>query len=282
MIRSGVCAFLLAACTAPALAQVTINDSEITRPPVAENGIQYVLKVRVPEACRAEAVRCPAVYMLDAEYSFPLVSVITEHLAQRSQLPDLVLVGIGYDDVSTEGYRTNRTRDYTPVFVADGGYGARYQVQSGGAAEFLDAIADTIIPHVEAHYPVDRDERTLVGHSYGGLFGAWTLQTRPGLFANYVLVSPSLWYDDGRFLRSLQDSPPQTDALTRVYLAVGEYEEQPENGRAMVTDLMAFDAALEAWDNPNVAHAMRVFDGETHASIFPAAISSGLRALFDD
>lgn len=282
MFRSVMIAAGLALSSATAQAQVAINDSEITRPPVAANGIQYVLKVRVPQACRAEGVTCPAVYMLDAEYSFPLVSVMTEHLAQRSQLPDLILVGIGYEDVSTEGYRMNRSRDYTPVFVAEGGYGAQYQVESGGAPDFLAAIADTIMPHVEAHYPVDTQNRTLVGHSYGGLFGAWTLQTRPDLFANYVLVSPSLWYDDGRFLVSMQDSPPETDVVARVYLAVGEYEEQPENGRAMVSDLLAFDAAIEAWDNPNAEHLARVFDGETHASIFPTAISSGLRALFND
>ncbi|MEE2526353.1 alpha/beta hydrolase-fold protein [Hyphobacterium sp. HN65] len=259
-------------------AQVTVNDSEILRPPVAANGIQYVLKVRVPEACREAA--CPIVYMLDAEYSFPLASVISEHLSQRGQLPDLVLVGIGYEDTSPVGYRMNRSRDYTPAFVPEGGYGPRFQANSGGAPDFLEAIENTIIPFIEGQIGTDSDARGLVGHSYGGLFASWVLQERPALFTNYLIVSPSLWYDDQRFLTSMQEAPPDSDAAQNVYLAVGEYEEQPENGRSMVTDLIAFGNAIEAWDNPNADYLVRVFENETHASIFPTALSSGLRALY--
>ena len=58
MFRSVMIAAGLALSSATAQAQVAINDSEITRPPVAANGIQYVLKVRVPQACRAAGVTC--------------------------------------------------------------------------------------------------------------------------------------------------------------------------------------------------------------------------------
>lgn len=272
---TALCALTLGATSG---AQVTVNDSEILRPPVAVNGVQYVLKVRIPETCRDTA--CPVVYMLDAEYSFPLASVISEHLSQRNQLPDLVLVGIGYEDISPVGYRMNRSRDYTPVFVADGGYGPRFQENSGGAPGFLEAIEDTIIPFVEDRIDTIPDSRGLVGHSYGGLFASWVLQERTGLFTNYLIVSPSLWYDEQRFLLSMQEAPPDSLAEQNVYLAVGEYEEQPENGRAMVSDLIAFGDAIAAWDNPNADYLIRVFENETHASIFPTALSSGLRALY--
>jgi predicted alpha/beta superfamily hydrolase len=53
----------------------------------------------------------------------------------------------------------------------------------GGAAVFLDFIEKELVPHVEGRYPVT-DFRTLIGHSYGGLFTIYALSERPTLF-NY-------------------------------------------------------------------------------------------------
>lgn len=67
---------------------------------------------------------------------------------------------------------------------------------------------------------------------------------------------------------------------TYVYLGVGSWEEQPEGSYAMVSDLNAFAEALAAHDDPNLILETRVFDDETHASIYPAVLSTGVRHLF--
>ena len=38
---------------------------------------------------------------------------------------------------------------------------------------------------------------TLIGQSLGGLLGTEVLFTRPDLFDDYILVSPSLWWNNG-------------------------------------------------------------------------------------
>ena len=48
----------------------------------------------------------------------------------------------------------------------------------------------------------------------------------------------------------------------------------------MVSDLKASAAALEARNDPNLVMEARVFDDETHASIYPAVLSTGVRHLF--
>ena len=79
-----------------------------------------------------------------------------------------------------------------------------------------------------------------MGHSYGGLFGAWTLLTSPSLFRRYIIVSPSLWYDDrlpARLERALAAKQPRLDA--RVYMGVGDSEDpqMPADVRSMAAQL---------------------------------------------
>jgi hypothetical protein len=262
-----------------AMAGFVIPGSEGVDLAPSANGIAYQLYVHVPPACREPQAECPAIYTLDAEYSSGLSALITTHLIDRNRIPPVVTVSIGYPDKSQ--YRLNRSRDYTPYFFPTGGHGEETQAVSGGGPAFRTAIRDDIIPWVEGHFPVAPGNRTLVGHSYGGLFAVSTLMAEPDLFDSYVIVSPSLWYGDGRFLeevRAFEPAPRETPIT--VYLAVGEYEEQPENGRAMVSDARALADEFARWGEARVRFAFTVMPGETHASIFPGAYSNGIRAIF--
>lgn len=249
------------------------------------NGVAYKLYVRTPpryDARRADGY--PVIVTLDADYSFAICANHLDHLAERQgQAPEAILVSIAYDGdyPDRDRYRASRTRDYTPVFWPDGGYGERFQAASGGGPAFLDVIEREILPLIAARYHARADERTLVGHSYGGLLAAWALQTRPALFNRYLLVSPSLWYANGLVLsREAAGNAARLARKTRVYMGVGSWEEQPQNNRAMVSDLTRFAELLAARGDPNLVSECRVFEDETHASIFPAAFSTGIRHLF--
>ncbi len=45
---------------------------------------------------------------------------------------------------------------------------------------------------VEADYPIDPANRTLMGHSWGGVFGLYSLFRDPLLYKNYLICSPDL------------------------------------------------------------------------------------------
>ena len=63
---------------------------------------------------------------------------------------------------------------------------------AGGAAIFHDRLTGPIRAAAEAGLPVDPARRTLWGHSFGGLFTLYALLARPGGFARYAAISPSI------------------------------------------------------------------------------------------
>jgi predicted alpha/beta superfamily hydrolase len=112
------------------------------------------------------------------------------------------------------------------------------------------------------------------------LFGAYILASRPEMFSHYLLVSGSYWYDDDYVIDLFQSGKAATpDALKKVWCGVGSYENQP-GVHMMVDDQAALVDALLAADGDAISIEQRVFEDETHASIFPAAFSTGLRHLF--
>lgn len=230
------------------------------------NGVRYKLYVSLPRGYEEGKERYPVIYLLDADYSFAIARNVVEHLADRDHLRWAIVVGIAY--AGEDAYRLNRTRDYTPKFAPAGGYGPQYQKHSGGGPKFRTFLKDELLPFVDGRWRTTA-ERVLVGHSYGGLFASWNLLSLPRLFDGYIIVSPSLWYDDRWLLRQ---AVPKTLPAARVYLTVGALE---SDGRAMQNDLHRLARILSG--RPGIAVRHEVLPDETHNSVFPSAFSRGIR-----
>lgn len=281
-------ALFAAAICAPAHAEpgaapaYALPNTEIIPMKAEANGVDYELYVKLPAGYATDGKNYPVMVTLDADYQFALTASHAEHLWQRGQAPEMIIVSIGYayDPTDRMAYRINRTRDYTPAHTDKGGYGPEVQKHSGGGPKFAQFIGEELLPFLDARYRTDPSERFYVGHSYGGMFGAWLLLTHPDYFNRYILVSPSVWFND-KMLLSPEETPAEPLARkTYVYMGVGSWEEQPERSYGMVTDLEAFAARLEGLKDENLVMEMRVYDDETHASIFPAVFSTGLRHHF--
>ena len=96
---------------------------------------------------------------------------------------------------------------------------------TGGAAQFAVFLEEELIPYIESKYPADPSRRCFAGYSLGGLLGVHLLTANPQLFQNYLLGSPSLWYNHYYLGPELEKMPPdRLRAIKRVYLSVGEEE----------------------------------------------------------
>ncbi|MCB1041863.1 MAG: alpha/beta hydrolase [Acidobacteria bacterium] len=243
------------------------------------NGQEYVIYLSLPRDFSGGPY--PLIVTLDADYAFPMTHAAVEHFVDRGNLPAMIVASIGYPGQSQvqRVYRTHRTRDYTPTHSMEGGYGPALQQYSGGGPKFAAFIRNELLPLLAKKYHANLQDTTFIGHSYGGLFGTYLMLKHPGIFHKYLLVSPSLWYDDRMTLQTMADAELQ-QTPTRVFLAVGSHEEQSNRGRGMVSDLKAFEAGLRAKNKGNFAISLVVFDDETHNSVFPGALSKGLRFLF--
>jgi predicted alpha/beta superfamily hydrolase len=237
------------------------------------NGVAYKVYVALPDGYVTSLRSYPVIYLLDADYSFAIARNIVGHLSDRGHLEPALVVGIAYD--GPPAYRRNRTRDYTPWHTDTGGYNPEVQKVSGGGPLFRRFLAEELIPFVEREYRVSA-ERVLVGHSFGGLFAAWVSVTDPRLFSGYVIVSPSLWYDDDRmFAEERRAAEAKRGIPASIYFAVGSREVDGE--RDMVADLRRFARALESHAHAGLRMRWAVEEDETHNSIFPGALSDGLR-----
>ncbi|HEX9083457.1 MAG TPA: hypothetical protein VF836_01865 [Gemmatimonadaceae bacterium] len=106
------------------------------------NGVTYTLYVSLPHGYGQPGKTFPVVYLPDANYSFFIARNITDHLSERNDLREFILVGIGYDTPKldtfawqSESYHYNRTGDHTPKFLPTGGYGPEMQKVSGGGPQ---------------------------------------------------------------------------------------------------------------------------------------------------
>ncbi|MGF1545431.1 MAG: alpha/beta hydrolase [Parvularculaceae bacterium] len=184
--------------------------------------------------------RYPVLYLHDGPYSFPLAAGALAYPMGTGAVDPAIIVGVSR--AVDEDPMRSRVRDFTPTSAASW---RRYE--TGGAPAYLEFLRGRLIPFVEARWRADAAARVLVGHSLGGLFGAYVLARAPETFAGYALISPSLWFHD-RIIMSLEAAyaeagPPRRG---RVYLATGALEAPPHINNDMVGDQGAYAAALRA------------------------------------
>lgn len=169
-------------------------------------------------------------------------------------------------------------RDLTPLRIRtlDEKQSARFglELRSGRAHEFLTFFRDEIIPYVDAHYRTTQD-RSLWGHSLGGLFALYTLFEAPELFRQYGISSPSLQISEEAVLAQEPAYAERQSALpARASISLGAEEQDLSGPVAQLIEI------LEKREYGNFDLRLHVFPDETHVSVFPAAFTRSLRFFY--
>ena len=152
-------------------------------------------------------------------------------------------------------------------------------IRSGRAAQFLDFIREELIPFIDARYPTAPDERTYAGHSLGGLFGCYTMFTRPDTFTRYIIGSPSLYWGNEVIFKMEHDyAASHRDLRARVFIGAGALEDGAEN--PMVKNIRRLESELRARSYPGLTLATQVFPDETHLSVWNTNLLRGLITVF--
>lgn len=176
----------------------------------AANGATYNIKVGLPADYDPSVEKYATIYVLDGEENFDFVSNKCKEISEENDVANVLVVSIGYGK--------DRSIDYTPSKVSS---------ETGGGAQFLNFIETQLIPEMEQHYGADtaRSSRVILGHSYGGLFGAYAFCTDNKLFGNYILLSPSLWFDNLISLQFEKDNRGNNKNNAQlVFMGIGEAE----------------------------------------------------------
>ena len=147
--------------------------------------------VQLPENYNPESKsHYPVVYLLDGlSLKNSLESVYNNYLGHY--LPHMILVGISNQE--------HRTRDLT-ISKIETRRGGPINDETGGADNFTSFIEKELIPFIDKNYKTT-PYRTLIGHSYAGLFTINTLINHKYLFSNYIAIDPSIEWDNQNLLK---------------------------------------------------------------------------------
>jgi ferri-bacillibactin esterase len=248
-----------------------------------------VVRVGSPFNPSPDPRRLPVVFVTDGNAFSQLVAGIAI-AGSATVVPAMYIVGIGYHfdpslsdrEVAIEVI-ARRTRDLLPgnvskeftdgldLFQQSFGVPRPDYMNPGGADAFLKFIDGELKPFIGAKYPVDVQDATLVGHSFGGVFALYVLFTSPTSFGRYIVVSPTAGVN-GDLLFRLEAALGEISA--RLFMAVGGVQDNTQ-----VTQRM--DAQIRAHRRSRLEYSFQLFPDETHNSIMPVAVMRGLRQVLD-
>ena len=211
---------IVALTAATAFGQLPTNTKPITLGHIdeiqsKELGEKRSLNIYLPDGYKPDdAAKYPVIYLLDGGLDEDFIHTVGlvqfNSFPWVKRLPPTIVVGI---------VNIDRQRDYTyaTTIAADK---KRYP-NTGHSEKFIAFVEKELQPYIERTYKVS--SRTLIGESLGGLLASEILLKKPALFDKYIIIAPSLWWDDGSLLRFKFDTlAARINKKTDVYIGVGK------------------------------------------------------------
>jgi predicted alpha/beta superfamily hydrolase len=245
-------------------------------------GQDFLIEVATPQVPLAAGRKLPVVYLVDGNLSFGMAASIARMIQFGPfPLPPTLVVGIGYALEPAEAHLAHvlRLRDLSPwpdevALEQTRAQGFPADIRQGGAGALLEFIETQVKPFIASAYPVQPDDATIAGASLGGLFALHAAFN--GDFRRCIAVSPSIWWGGGQMLGLVETAPTGPQHL---FIGVGGEEEKHDIRSALVSNCYALEARLRR-GRPDIDVGLKVFEGETHMSVFPGAFARGLSEVF--
>jgi len=238
-------------------------------------GEKRTVNIYLPDGYNAkDTTRYPVIYLLDGSADEDFIHVVG--LVQFcsfpwvNKVPQCIVVGIA---------NTDRKRDFTfPSTIDDD---KKLCPTSGHSDKFIAFIEKELQPYIEHKYKTN-SQKTLIGESLGGLLATEVLLKKPTLFTKYIIISPSLWWDDGSLLKLNSDILNETfNQKTTIYIGVGKEGLGPtKNPHNMVDEAKALSEKLKAAKNKNLKVYFDYLPDENHATISEQATYNAFKVLW--
>jgi hypothetical protein len=217
-------------------------------------GRDYHLSVALPDSYTTSTQAYPVMYVLDGDFNFGVAAGLTRFSNWFRNVPELIIVGIGYDIATADEFVAFRDLDFDIPGVP------------GAASEsvphlFLAALTQEILPFINANYRTIPTDRCLQGYSSSGIFVLYALFQQPDAFQRYISGSAILhatyayWIEHDAQLAARNASPP-----IQLYLSIGALEEED------LPNFQHFVAFLEQGNYPGLTVSSEIYAGEGHGA----------------
>lgn len=233
------------------------------------------LNIYLPEGYTTkDTLTYPVIYLLDGAADEDFIHVVG--LVQYStfpwidRIPKSIVVGIA---------NTDRKRDFTSPATVEI---LKQQMPSqGGSEKFIEFLEKELQPFIEKKYKTT-DSKMIIGQSLGGLLATEILFKKPHLFDKYVIISPSLWWNDGELLKM---NPPLLEERFRqqkdIYIGVGKEGLSPFlDNHVMELDANLLFDKIKSGKSKSVKVHFDYLPEEDHATITHPALFNAFRILY--
>lgn len=224
-----------------------------------------ILNIHLPLNYSKDSIY-PVIYVLDgsAHEDFLHIVGLVQFFELQFFMPKHIVVGIENVD---------RKRDFT--FHTDKESLTTNFPTSGHSAEFLQFIETELQPYVNKHFKTN-GTNYLIGQSLGGLLASEVLLKKPDLFTHYLIVSPSLWWDNTSMMKEassrLKSNPKKP---VYVSISVGGKEH-----RIMKRDAKNLKKAVKRAKNDQISLHFNLLRKENHATILHNALYAAFEELY--
>jgi hypothetical protein len=234
-----------------------------------------ILNIYLPEAYnKNDTIKYPVVYLLDGSADEDFIHIVGLYQFNSfpwiDRVPKSIVVGIASVD---------RRQDFTyPTTVEKDKI---KNPTTGGSAKFISFLEHELQPFIEKKYKTN-STKTIIGQSLGGLLATEILLTKPTLFNKYIIVSPSLWWDNGSLLKKSSDLlMPGFNQSIDVYIAVGKEGLVPgDYPRVMEVDANLLAEKIKSTKSKSVKIYFDYLPEEDHATIMHSAVFNALRFIY--
>jgi uncharacterized protein len=261
---------------------------------------EHEIQIALPPSYGKTDQRFPVLWVTDGSMLFQLTTALVTSCA-RQHMPEMIVVGIGSPDDAIEEAQMRRNFDFSPTETAGyKGFGSAAHSERekageekrkaegktpinrfGGAPRFLPFLTEDVREQLMHDYRMANDH-TLIGHSGGGLFCAYTLVTHPQAFNRYVCGSAALAAGDYEVFRIEERYAQQhRDLPAKVFFGVGEKEVLDGNTLGIFSSTARFPEILKTRRYPSLKLYFRSFVGEGHATVIPPLLAWGLRSVWE-
>lgn len=227
---------------------------------------ERVLNIYLPQGYHPDSiVSYQTVYVLDgsANEDFPHIAGLVQFLNMYQLMPNSIVVGIA----NVDRYRDFTSRSSVKEDLED-------IPNCGGLEKFMTFIEKEVQPLISKNYKVN-EHRTIIGQSLGGLLATEILMAKPDLFSDYIIVSPSLWWNDMTLVKSAHNYFKEHQELNkRIFVSMGKEHPVMHEVADKLVD------AIKKSGNEKITLFYEPILTEDHGTILHKAVYASMEAFY--
>lgn len=222
------------------------------------------LNIYLPMGYSKDSIKTyPVIYLLDGskDEDFIHISGIVQFgsFSWINIIPESIVVGIANVD---------RKKDFT--YTSTNALDQKDFPTSGKSENFVKFLQKELQPFIEKTFKTGNN-KTIIGQSLGGLLATEILFKTPDLFNNYIIVSPSLWWDNENLLNY---TPKKYSSKKSIYIAVGK------EGEVMERTAKKLYAKLNNEKTENTKLFFEFLEDKTHGDALHQAVYNAFEKMF--